>query len=312
VSGLDPAALARRLPARPVTRFAPSPTGRLHLGHLANAIHVWGLARALGGRVLLRIEDHDRERARPEFERGILDDLAWLGFVPDHPSLRAFAAGPCAGRQSDHPERYQASLARLAANGLTYWCDCSRQRILRDAGTSGGELRYDGRCRDRGLGPGAGRGIRVRLSPGVERFEDGCLGPVEQEPAFQCGDLLLRDRLGRWTYQFAVVVDDLVDGVDLVVRGTDLLSSTGRQIGLARLLGRPEPPVYVHHALLLGPTGEKLSKSNRDTGLGELRADGVSPEIAIGRAAAALGLIDRPRPLGAIETGALFPVRSAE
>jgi glutamyl-tRNA synthetase/glutamyl-Q tRNA(Asp) synthetase len=280
---VDLGALASRLPTDPVTRFAPSPTGRLHLGHLVNAIYTWGLAGALGGSVQLRIEDHDRSRSRPEYESGILHDLAWLGFAADGPA-----------RQSDRLPRYAAALASLGDRGLTYWCDCSRQTVRADGGTVGGELRYSGRCRDRRLGPGGDRGVRVRLDEGDEQFDDGRLGPKVQQPSAQCGDLLARDRHGQWTYQFAVTVDDMQDGVDLVVRGMDLLPSTGRQIALARLLGRPRPAVFVHHPLILAPSGEKLSKSNRDVGIAALRADGVSPEEAIGRAAAAVGLIEMP------------------
>ena len=281
---VDLRALAPRLAAHPVTRFAPSPTGLLHLGHLVNAIYTWGLAGALGGSVQLRIEDHDRSRSRPEYEHGILEDLAWLGFVADRPPVR----------QSDRLARYAAALASLSDRGLTYWCDCSRQTVRAEGGTVGGELRYSGRCRDRRLGPGGDRGVRVRLHEGDERFDDGRLGPQVQQPSAQCGDLLARDRHGQWTYQFAVSVDDMQDGVDLVVRGMDLLPSTGRQIALARLLGRPRPPMFVHHPLILAASGEKLSKSNRDVGIAALRADGVSPEEAIGRAAAAVGLIEMP------------------
>jgi glutamyl-Q tRNA(Asp) synthetase len=135
----------------------------------------------------------------------------------------------------------------------------------------------------------------VRLDDTEERFDDGRIGPQTQQPSAQCGDVLARDRHGQWTYQFAVTVDDMQDGVDLVVRGMDLLPSTGRQIALARLLGRPQPPTFVHHPLILAASGEKLSKSNRDVGLAALRADGGSPEETIGRAAAAIGLIESPR-----------------
>lgn len=274
----------------PLTRFAPSPTGHLHLGHLANAIYVWGVARARGGSVRLRIEDHDRARARPEYERSVLDDLEWLGLRPDEPSLDAFRAAPCDGRQSDHPQRYEQALTGLEAAGLAYWCDCSRQRVLRDAGTVAGELHYGGRCRARGLGPGAGRGVRIRMEPGLESFLDEQLGPQAQDPSIQCGDMLARDRHGNWTYQFAVTVDDMVEGIDLVVRGTDLLASTGRQIRLARLLGRETPPSFLHHPLIVDSTGRKLSKSDGDTCLRELRAAGVQPADVLGRAAAAVGL----------------------
>jgi glutamyl-Q tRNA(Asp) synthetase len=304
---LDLAALSARLQAPPVTRFAPSPTGHLHLGHLVDAIFVWGIARALGGRVQLRIEDHDQSRARREFETSILDDLEWLGFVPDSPSIAAFRApGRCAGRQMDRPERYTGAMVRLTRGGLVYWCDCSRQRVLAESGTAGGELRYGGRCRTRGLGPGPERAARVRLPPGREQFADARLGEFTQTPAEQCGDLLIQDRVGHWTYQFAVTVDDYVDGVTLVIRGEDLLPSVGRQIWLSRLLGRTSPPVFLHHALVPGPSGTKMSKSNRDTGLRQLREAGVSASEAIGRAAEAVGLIDYVQPVAAMEVGDLF------
>jgi glutamyl/glutaminyl-tRNA synthetase len=284
-----------------LTRFAPSPTGHLHLGHLVNAIYVWNLARRAGGRILLRIEDHDRERSRRAFERSILDDLEWLGLDPDEPSVAAFRAGRCEGRQSDHPGRYEGALARLDAAGLVFGCDCSRARILERAGLhgrpEGDEIAYDGFCRRRGLTPGPGIGARVRMDAGEEAFVDGLLGPQVQSPAAQCGDLLVRDRLGQWTYQFAVTTDDLVDGITHVIRGQDLLASTGRQIRLARLLGRDAPASFVHHRLVRGEDGGKLSKSRGDTGIRELRAAGLRPPEVLGRAAAAVGLINPERPL---------------
>lgn len=278
---LDMQVLARRLPPRPRTRFAPSPTGWLHLGHVVNAVWVWGIARALGGTVVLRFEDHDRTRSRPEYERGILDDLDWLRLVPDED----------AGRQSDHPGRYTAALGRLADAGLVYACRCSRKTIAELVpDVFNRETRYPGTCRELGLEAEPGRGMRVIMGPGGECFEDAALGRQEQEPDAQCGDLLVRDRLGQWTYQFAVVADDIADRVDLVIRGKDLLESTGRQIRLARLLGRERPPVYAHHPLILKPSGEKLSKAEGDTGIRELRAAGIRPETVIREAAARSGL----------------------
>jgi len=265
----------------PVTRFAPSPTGYLHLGHVVNAIYVWGVARALGGRVLLRIEDHDRIRSRRDFEAAILDDLEWLGFEPDDAPQR----------QSDREIDYQRALDRLRVSEHVYACECSRKDI-------GGE-RYPGTCLQRGVEEAPGRGIRVALDESPERFQDLLLGSVEQVPASQCGDLLLKDRDGHWTYQFAVTVDDRRQGVDLVIRGEDLLTSTGRQIKLARMLGRTVPPHFLHHPLIVKDGGDKLSKASGDTGVRELRAAGISPEEVIGRAAAAVGLLDAPRPLPA-------------
>jgi glutamyl-Q tRNA(Asp) synthetase len=124
-------------------------------------------------------------------------------------------------------------------------------------------------------------GVRVRLDRTVERFEDRRLGLQEQQPAEQCGDVLVRDRHGNWTYQFAVVVDDWLQGVNLVIRGEDLLDSTGRQIQLARLLGRGHPPVFLHHELLMKTATQKLSKSDGDTGVRDLRARGWSPHAVI-------------------------------
>jgi glutamyl-tRNA synthetase/glutamyl-Q tRNA(Asp) synthetase len=257
----------------PVTRFAPSPTGYLHLGHVVNAIYVWGIARASGGRVLLRIEDHDRLRCRPRYEQALLEDLDWLGFVADegrHPP----------SRQSDHLVAFDDALASLDRAGLVYACDCSRRRI--------GGHPYDGRCRNRGLPHGPGCGVRVRL--------DG-------EPS---GDVLVRDRDGHWTYQFAVTVDDMRQGITLVVRGQDLADSTGRQVALARLLGREVPPDFVHHPLITDETGRKLSKSAGDTGVRELRAAGLAPETVVGLAAAAVGLIPAPARVPASEVSVFF------
>jgi len=302
------------LPDRPTTRFAPSVTGVLHLGHVLNAVVTWGLARALGGRVILRLEDHDRSRWRAEHEASILDDLEWLGLEPDVAPVAAFRAGPTPYRQSDASDRHEAALAQLSAATRIYACDCSRRDLAVAApvepggesrGELRGELRYGGRCRDRGLAPGEGLGLRAVLGPGEERFVDAVLGPQVQVPDEQCGDLLVRDRLGQWTYQLAVVVDDDWQGVDLVVRGRDLLSSTGRQLRLRRLLGRHAAPAHAHHPLIGDAAGRKLSKSDGAAGLAALRAAGLSPPAVLGRAAYLGGLQDRdaavrPRDLGAL------------
>ncbi|MDE3156492.1 MAG: hypothetical protein KGN76_15420 [Acidobacteriota bacterium] len=305
---LDRAALDRALPDPPVSRFAPAPTGLLHLGHVVNALYVWGVTRAAGGRVRLRIEDHDRDRSRPAFEAAILDDLEWLGFLPDEPPIAALRAGPCAaGRQSDRTAIYEAALDRLRRQGLVYACACSRAGITAAGGGAGGELRYPGTCADRGLAEGPGLGLRVRLAPSVERFDDLRLGPQEQRPFEQCGDLLVRDRLGCWTYQFAAAVDDLDQGVTLVIRGEDLLaSSTGRQIQLARLLGRKQPAAFLHHPLIMKSATQKLSKSDGGTGVRDLRASGRTAAEVIGLAAALVGLQNEPRPVTAADVGGLL------
>src|SRR5688500_5745710 len=196
----------------------------------------------MGLGVLMRIEDHDRQRSRPEFERAILEDLAWLGFETGD-----------VVRQSERDAIYEDALARLRARGLIYACDCTRSQI--------GGARYAGTCRDRGLSEAPDRGIRVRIEPGVEHFDDLLLGPQTQSPSEQSGDVLLRDRHGLWTYQFAATTDDFVQGVTHVIRGDDLLDSTGRQLRLARLLGRTEAAVFLHHPLIMKSPLQKVSKS---------------------------------------------------
>ena len=292
----------------PVTRFAPSPTGYLHLGHVVNAAWTWGAARAMGGKVLLRMEDHDRTRCRPEYEAAILDDLDWLGFRPDIAPTSSFRAGPSAFRQSDSGAYYEQALMQLRDAGLAYVCECSRRDIAAEVPDRfNEEMQYPGTCRRKGLEPGAGRGWRVVLGESAETFHDLRLGEQRQVPAEQCGDVLVRDRLGNWTYQFAVTVDDMRHGVDLVVRGEDLLESTGRQIMLARLLGRSAPPRYLHHPLILKPGGEKLSKASGDTGIRELRNAGIDPADVLGRAAQLGGLQQVPRPLRVNDLAELVP-----
>lgn len=288
-----------------ISRFAPAPTGFLHLGHVVNAIYVWGITRSLGGRVLLRIEDHDKQRSRPEYERAILDDLDWLGFVPDEPETGAFRTGRCAGRQSDRSAIYEASLQRLRSAGFVYACECSRSDILSTATSSGDEIYYPGTCATKNLLERSGVGIRVRLAASTEQFVDLRHGAIEQRPFEQCGDLLARDREGNWTYQFAVAVDDFEQGVTHVIRGDDLIASTGRQIQLARLLGRSTPPHFFHHPLIMKSTTQKLSKADRDTSVRDLRATGMRPGDVVGRAAAAAGLIPTPSLVDATEAASL-------
>lgn len=247
---------------------------------MASAIAVWGLSQAFSSRVLLRIEDHDRSRSRGDFEEAILEDLGWLGFRPDEPPVR----------QSGRETKYEAALDRLDRAGLVYACACSRKVIEAAAGSTAGERRYPGTCRDASVDGATTRARRVRIERDVVAFRDLRLGPIEQVPSDEAGDILVRDRHGHWTYQFAVVVDDLDQGIDLVIRGEDLLPSTGRQIQLAGLLGRKTPALFLHHPLILRPDGRKLSKSNHDTGVRDLRSAGWSAERVLGAAAAALGL----------------------
>jgi glutamyl/glutaminyl-tRNA synthetase len=260
------------------TRFAPAPTGYLHLGHVANAITVWGLAASEGARVLFRIEDHDRIRSRPEYDAALVDDLDWLGYVADE--------GPV--RQSADDGPYSEAAERLRADGLVYGCDCSRATFdawEHEHGSMWSGIGCPGRCRDRDLG---GPTLRVALGAGTERWMDLLVGPCSDEVS-PAGDPSVRDRDGHWTYLLCVVVDDLRQDVDLVVRGRDLMDATPAQIRLARLLGRERPPTFAHHRLVRGPDGRKLSKSSGDTGVRDLRAAGHSATEVIAMAARAIG-----------------------
>ena len=261
------------------TRFAPSPTGYLHIGHVVNAIYVWGMARARGGEVLLRIEDHDRQRSTPDYEAALLDDLDWLGFHPDiYPTIE-FRRGPCQGRQSDRDQMYRRALALLLDRQLVYGCDCTRRQLESPV--------YPGTCRERRLPLTAGLGWRVRLGT-----DDG--------------DVLVRDRLGNWTYQWAVTVDDMTQQITHIIRGEDLRDSTSRQIALAQLLGRDSPAEFVHHSLIMKSATQKVSKSDGDTGVRELRALGWSAERLIGQAAALVGLQSDSNPIEAADVRRLF------
>jgi glutamyl-tRNA synthetase/glutamyl-Q tRNA(Asp) synthetase len=280
------------------TRFAPSPTGFLHIGHVVNAIYVWGLARARGGEVLLRIEDHDAQRSRREYETALLDDLDWLGFVPDiYPTAR-FRSGACEGRQSERDAIYRAALEPLIDRGLVYACDCTRKQL--DAAV------YPGTCRHRQLPLGEGVGWRLRLEARDETFEDERLGLQRQRPAEQCGDVVVRDRLGNWTYQWAATTDDTRQGISHVIRGEDLLDSTGRQMAIARLQGRAQPPAFLHHPLVMKSATQKVSKSDGDTGVRELRDAGWSAPRLIGHAAALVGLPSHSACIDAAAVARLF------
>jgi len=223
-----------------------------------NAIEVWNFAREHSGEVLLRIEDHDKQRCKPEFEAAIREDLEWLGF----------AANREVPRQSERDAAYRDVLAGLIARDLVYGCTCTRAEIINS--------HYSGKCRNLAIGLRDDVNWRVRIDSGTESFVDLRMGAQQQDPSAQSGDLMIRDRLGNWTYQWAATIDDFLQGVTHVIRGEDLLDSTGRQIRLARLAGRKEPPQFLHHALIMKPDGHKLSKSSNDTGIRDLRHKGVS------------------------------------
>jgi glutamyl-tRNA synthetase len=285
-------------------RFAPSPTGDLHLGGAYAALVAWLRTRAAGGTFLIRIEDLDPPRVVPGSADGILDDLEWLGLDWDEGPRAGGADGPYF--QSQRTDRYEAAVQRLDGAGLVYPCTCTRGDLARASSAphaEDGTLIYPGTCRN----PARRRADRIpswRLRvPDDERrivsFTDLLAGPQQQDVAAEVGDFVLRRADGLWAYQLAVVVDDLEMGVTEVVRGADLLSSTARQILLAVLLGSA-PPAYLHLPVVLGPDGERLAKRHqarwRGSTIAQLREAGISAAEIRGTLASALGLIPAPEP----------------
>lgn len=231
-------------------RFAPSPTGSLHLGSLAAAVASWLFARAEGGRWLVRVEDIDTPRVVPGSAEEILSALRRYGLEWEGEVVW----------QSQRTARYEEALNRLRASGLVYDCACSRADLQRAASAPlGAEAVYPGTCRH-GLPEGKGaRAIRFRVPEDVIAFDDLLRGRVEEHVATQTGDFVVRRADGLFAYQLAVVVDDAEQGVTQVVRGIDLLGSTVRQIALQRALGYPTP-AYAHIPLVTSPDGSKLGK----------------------------------------------------
>jgi glutamyl-Q tRNA(Asp) synthetase len=263
-----------------VFRFAPSPNGYLHLGHAFSAALNFGLARQCGGRFLLRIEDIDLSRARPEFEAAIYEDLAWLGLDWDRPVRR----------QSEHFDDYRRALAILDAKGLLYPCDCTRADIARNAPQYGprdpdGAPLYPGTCRDKPRPPlretleRKGFALRLDMRKAVDglglSWREHGSGEVEAHPE-RWGDVVLARKDTPTSYHLAVVMDDALQGVSDVVRGKDLFHATSVHRLLQRLLDLPQP-LYRHHDLLLDAEGKKLAKSLGSKTLRDLRAEGVSP-----------------------------------
>jgi glutamyl-tRNA synthetase len=259
-------------------RFAPSPTGDLHLGSAAAALFCAAAARRAGGRLVLRMEDLDAARAVPGKDAQILDDLRWLGVRWDE---GPDAGGPAAPYvQSERLPLYEAAIELLAGAGLTYLCDCSRAEIARAASAPhAGEEgpRYRGTCRAQGMRARAFRrppAVRLAVPEGTRvTVHDAVLGRLAEDVGEVTGDFVLRRGDGVFAYQLAVVVDDLAMGVTEVVRGGDLASSAPRQALLARLLGG-EAPRFAHVPLLLGPDGERLAKRAPGMTLRDQRAAG--------------------------------------
>ncbi len=270
-------------PSAPVTRFAPSPTGLLHLGHAHSALFAWRAARRAGGRFLLRIEDIDRGRCRPEFEAAIFEDLAWLGLTWEEPVRR----------QSAHLDDYRAALERLAARGLVYPCFCTRKEIQAEIARAGraphgpeGPL-YPGLCRglsaDEGqsrIAGGESHALRLDLARALESvgdlaWEDLGEGMIEATPEV-LGDVVLARKDVPTSYHLAVTWDDALQGVTLVTRGADLLPATHVHRLLQALLDLPTP-AWHHHALVEDESGRRLAKRHDALSIRALRAAGRSP-----------------------------------
>ncbi|WP_243371302.1 tRNA glutamyl-Q(34) synthetase GluQRS [Geotalea sp. SG265] len=252
-----------------VGRFAPSPTGPLHLGSLVAALGSYLFARHASGRWLLRIEDIDMPRVVPGIADDMLATLEILGFQWDGEVLY----------QSRRTEIYNDALQELIDKGMAYLCGCTRSEIAKIASApvpGSDEIVYPGLCRD-GIAPGkVERAYRVKVYDEVISFADGIMGRYSQVLTASCGDFVIRRADGPFAYHLAVVVDDAASGVNQVVRGSDLLTSTPRQIYLQRLLGYPLPS-YAHLPLVTGPDGAKLSKRDNAVSLAaniDLRKEG--------------------------------------
>lgn len=278
-------------------RFAPSPTGVLHLGNLRTALASWLSVRASGGRWLVRMEDVDGPRCRRDLGEAQLRDLAALGLESDVPVLW----------QSDRGPAYRDALAALHAAGRLYPCACSRRDLqqLASAPHAGDGLRpYPGRCRGRAW-EGFDRALRLQLPAGAVAWTDRLLGPQADDPASLTGDPLLFRRDGCFAYHLAVVVDDGAQGVTEVVRGGDLRDVTATQIRLQEALGLPRP-AYAHLGLVAAPDGGRLGKRTGALGLAALAERGVAVPEVLGWLGWSLGCLDRPEPCTAAELVARF------
>ncbi|HVS11162.1 MAG TPA: tRNA glutamyl-Q(34) synthetase GluQRS [Planctomycetota bacterium] len=302
---MDPQVDARRAHAgpsdagrAPVGRLAPSPTGRLHLGHARSFLLAWWHARSRGGKVVLRIEDLDRERSRPELAAAILEDFAWLGLDWDGEPLV----------QSRDTSALAAAVERLLAQGLAYPCTCSRAEVAALSAPHAGESepRYPGTCRGRWRtrdeaqrASGRAAGVRVLVPAGEVEIADRIAGTRHFDVAAEVGDFLVQRKDGAFAYQLAVVVDDARSQVSEVLRGDDLLPSAARQWHLQEHMGLPHPE-WIHVPLVVDAEGRRLAKRSGDLALAELRARGVDPRAVVAWAARSAGQ-DAPERASAAE-----------
>lgn len=285
----------------PRGRLAPSPSGRLHLGHARTFVLAWLHVRSRGGQLCLRLEDLDASRCRPEHVDGVQRDLEWLGLDWDGPVVT----------QSSRLDELRAAAVRLRATGHAYACVCTRadsRRSISAPQRGAEDLRYSGTCRGAVFaepGPQA-FALRFRVPEGSVAFVDGIAGPQSVDVARDVGDFMIQNRAGVPSYQLAVVVDDAAQGINEVFRGDDLLSSTPRQILLLEALGLPLPRWY-HAPLVLDATGRRLAKRSDDLSLAALREQGVDPRAIVAWALSSGGLGSAER-VTAREASASFDI----
>ncbi len=294
-------------------RFAPSPTGDLHLGSAASALIGWLFARRAGGVFVLRVEDIDTPRVRSGMQERQLDDLRYLGLDWDEgPDV----GGPHAPyRQSERLALYDSALATLSERGLTYFCDCSRAEIARVASAphAGDEgPRYPGTCRELGMIERPWKrspAVRLKVPNQDVTLDDRLQGKVVENVQATVGDFVLKRGDGVYAYQLAVVVDDLAMGITEVVRGTDLLGSTARQALLGELLGQ-RPPRFAHHAMVISSDGTRLAKRAGGVSLRDWRLGGAPATRVLGTLASALGLVAKTAQISASELLQAFDGKS--
>lgn len=278
-----------------IGRFAPSPSGRMHLGNVFSALLAWLSVRSQDGEMVLRIEDLDPDRCRPAYAETLKEDLRWLGLTWDREQTP----------QSGRTEVYARAFDRLFDRGLVYPCYCTRGELHAASAphASDGRVLYAGTCRHLTEAQRAEKtkppAWRLAVPDEIWCFTDGLQGPFAENLAKECGDFIIRRADGVYAYQLAVVVDDAAGGVTQVVRGMDLLDSTPRQLYLYELLGL-RPPEFYHVPLLTAPDGRRLSKRERDLDLGILRQT-HTPQALLGKLAWLAGLLDRPEDVSAPE-----------
>ena len=280
-----------------VGRFAPTPSGRMHLGNVFAAMLAWLSVRSKGGALVLRMEDLDTQRTSTEFAETLRSDLTWLGLGWDEETPP----------QSQRGAVYDRYFATLRENNLLYPCYCTRSQLhsVNAPHLSDGTYVYPGTCRNlTAPPPGRKPAWRVMVPDREYSFTDGVQGPYRENLRTGCGDFVVRRADGVYVYQLAVTVDDGEAGVTEVVRGTDLLSSAPRQMYLQELFGFTHP-AYYHVPMLMAPDGRRLSKRDRDLDLGQLRKH-ISPQQLLGVLAGAAGIIDRPEAVSANELASAF------